>query len=344
MSMLQLIDLNKTFENATEPVVKGINLEIESGELIALLGASGCGKTTTLRLIAGLIPASSGDIRIADQSVNHLPPEQRGVAMVFQKPFLFTHLNVFENVAFGLRMRSDTDNLKARVTEMLEMVRLPHFESRRPHQLSGGQEQRVALARALITKPKVLLLDEPFSALDANLRLEMRKLMLHCQRELGTTTVFVTHDQEEAVMLADQIALMIAGRVRQCATPEAIFEQPRDETVARFMGGVNFVDGIKRGRHIETALGRLEVLTHCPNGPVRLTIRPEAMRMVNEPGMNTVQARITKQSYLGTHKRCCCNVNGLELQFNAETSSRHAVNEEVFLQLPTERLWTLETR
>ena len=344
MSMLQLIDLNKTFENATEPVVKGINLEIESGELIALLGASGCGKTTTLGMIAGLIPASSGDVRIADQSVNHLPPEQRGMAMVFQKPFLFTHLNVFENVAFGLRMRSDTDNLKARVAEMLEMVRLPSFESRRPHQLSGGQEQRVALARALITKPKVLLLDEPFSALDANLRLEMRELMLHCQRELGTTTVFVTHDQEEAVMLADQIALMIAGRVRQCATPEAIFEQPRDETVARFMGGVNFIDGIKCGRHVETALGRLEVLTQCPDGPVRLTIRPEAMRMVNEPGMNTVQARITKQSYLGTHKRCCCNVNGLELQFNAETSSRHAVNEEVFLQLPTERLWTLETR
>ena len=341
MSTVHLQELTKRYAGSPDAVVKGVNLEIQSGELVALLGSSGCGKTTTLRMIAGLIDPTSGDIRIGDQSILGIVPERRNVAMVFQKPLLFPHMNVFDNVSFGLRMQGHSDDLKGRVAEILELVRLPGYESRRPGQLSGGQEQRVALARALITRPRVLLLDEPLSALDASLRVEMRELILRIQRELGTTMIFVTHDQEEAVMLANRIALMSEGVVRQFDTPQGFYDHPQDEVVARFFGGVNFIKGIMHGSLVETAIGALRLSTDVSDGDVLLTIRPEGLRFTSEPGTNTARARVKDQMYLGTHKRYWCEANGLELQLTADPSSPYQVGDEVLLHLPAERLWPL---
>ena len=342
MSQVQLEQLGKRFADSAENVVSNINLMVNSGELVALLGSSGCGKTTTLRMIAGLIQPTTGDIRLDGQSILSLPPEKRNIGMVFQKPLLFGHMTVFENISFGLRMQRQTAQFKFRVAQMLELVRLPGFEARRPGQLSGGQEQRVALARALITKPK-LLLDEPFSALDAHLRTEMRDLIMTCQRDLGTTMIFVTHDQEEAVILANRIAFMSNGTVHQFDTPKKFFEYPRDQVVARFFGGLNFITGIGRNGLLETPLGLLKVARVVPDGAARVTIRPEAMRIVPTSGANTVQARVIAQTYLGTHKRYRCIANGLELQINVSPSSSYGVGDDVFLYLHPENLWLLES-
>ena len=343
MSQVQLEQLGKRFAGSTENVVYDITLEVNSGELVALLGSSGCGKTTTLRMIAGLIEPTTGDIRLDGQSILSLPPEKRNIGMVFQKPLLFGHMTVFENISFGLRMQRQTAQFKFRVAQMLELVRLPGFEARRPGQLSGGQEQRVALARALITKPKLLLLDEPFSALDAHLRTEMRDLIMTCQRDLGTTMIFVTHDQEEAVILANRIAFMSKGTVHQFDTPKNFFEHPRDQVVARFFGGLNFITGIGRSGLLETPFGLLKVARGVPDGAARVTIRPEAIRIVPNLGSNTILSRVAAQTYLGTHKRYICIANGLELQISASPSSFYSVGDDVFLYLQPEDLWLLES-
>ncbi len=219
------------------PVLRRMSLSAAGGELLALLGPSGCGKTTALKAVAGLLPIREGSIHLAGEAVNHVPAEKRGVAMVFQSPLLFPHMTVLDNVAFGPRMqRLPGGEAARRAAAALEMVRMSGFEQRRPRQLSGGQQQRVALARALVTQPRVLLLDEPFSALDENLREEMRSLVRALQRELRLTTVFVTHDQEEAAILAGRVALLIDGGIAQAGPPRELFECPRTAPVARFFG------------------------------------------------------------------------------------------------------------
>ncbi|MBC7680456.1 MAG: ABC transporter ATP-binding protein, partial [Pseudorhodobacter sp.] len=226
------------------PVVNGISLDVEPGSLVALLGPSGCGKSTTLRAVAGLLQPRSGDVRFDGASVLQVAPERRPVAMVFQSPLLFPHMSIGDNVAFGLRMRGvGKQERRARALEALERVRLPGVAERRPGQLSGGQEQRVSLARALVVQPEVLLLDEPFSALDASLRVEVRQLVAELQREAGVTTLFVTHDQEEATVLADQVALVLDGRLVQLGTPRELYEQPTSLQVAPFFGTANAFDG-----------------------------------------------------------------------------------------------------
>jgi len=221
----------------THPVLRSLSLTAASGELLALLGPSGCGKTTALKAIAGLLPISEGSIHLAGEAVNHIPAEKRGAAMVFQSPLLFPHMTVFDNIAFGPRMkRLPAGEVARRAAEVIAMVQLSGFEQRRPNQLSGGQQQRVALARALVTQPRVLLLDEPFSALDEHLREEMRALVRALQRKLRITTVFVTHDQQEAAILADRVALLLDGQVAQTGAPRDLFESPRTAPIARFFG------------------------------------------------------------------------------------------------------------
>ena len=233
MTTVTLQNLTRRFDDVT--AVNNLNLEVESGELVAFLGPSGCGKTTTLRMITGLLLPTSGDVLFDGKSVLTIPTERRGAVMVFQKHLLFPTMNVGQNVGFGLRMQKvDSKEIDRRVSEMLELVHLPGFEKRRPHELSGGQQQRIALARALIVRPNVLLLDEPLANLDANLRLEMRELIRNIQREIGITSVFVTHDQEEAVMLADRIALMFEGVLQQYDAPQAFYERPSSAQVAHF--------------------------------------------------------------------------------------------------------------
>jgi ABC-type Fe3+/spermidine/putrescine transport system ATPase subunit len=218
-------------------VIADFSLTAAPGELVALLGPSGSGKTTILKLVAGLMEPEAGEIRFDTQSMTGIPAEKRGAAMVFQKPLLFPYLNVRENVAFGLKMRKAPDaEIRMRVQKALELVQLQGFESRRPNELSGGQEQRVALARALVIEPRVLLLDEPFSALDQNLRIEMARLVRGVQKLLKITTLFVTHNQEEAAALADRTGLLLDGRLEQAGTTREFYTAPRTLRVARFFG------------------------------------------------------------------------------------------------------------
>jgi ABC-type Fe3+/spermidine/putrescine transport system ATPase subunit len=307
MTQVNLLHLSKTYDGAETPALRDLSLELASGRITAILGPSGCGKTTLLKLIAGLLYPSQGDIIFDGQSVLPTSAERRGAVMVFQNHLLFPYLSVAENVGFGLKMQGvDRQTIRHRVAEMLELVQLPGYEKRRPRQLSGGQQQRVALARALIVQPRVLLLDEPLSNLDAHLRNDMQDLILEVQRRLGLTTVIVTHDQVTATTLADQIGLMFEGRLHQFGQPQAFYERPASVRVARFFGGTNFVPGIKHGSQVETALG----LFHCsgpsnhPDGPVTLTIRPEHLQLSqNGPKQNVAEATIQSCLYLGVGAR-----------------------------------------
>lgn len=222
---------------ASQPVLRRLSLTAAGGEFLALLGPSGCGKTTVLKAIAGLLPISEGSIHLAGEAVTHIPAERRGAAMVFQTPLLFPHMTVLDNIAFGPRMkRLPAGETAKRVADVLEMVQMKGYEQRRPNQLSGGQQQRVALARALVTHPRVLLLDEPFSALDEHLRDEMRGLVRALQRKLRITTVFVTHDQQEAAIMADRVALLLDGEIAQAGSPRDLFESPATARIAHFFG------------------------------------------------------------------------------------------------------------
>ena len=236
MNMLNILEITKTFVNDVN-VLQKLNLEIKSGEFFSLLGPSGCGKTTLLRLIAGLETANSGQILFNNEKVDHLPARERPFHMVFQRYALFPHLNIYENLAFGLRLKKISENeIKIRVQETLDLVSLAGFENRWPETLSGGQQQRVALARALINRPKILLLDEPLSALDMKLREKMQAELKTLQQKTGITFIFVTHDQGEALALSDRIAVMNKGRIEQVGTPQEIYENPASLFVADFVG------------------------------------------------------------------------------------------------------------
>ena len=256
MSKLNIKNLIKSFPSMDRPAVNNVNLDIESGELVAFLGPSGCGKTTILKMITGLFQPDSGDIILDEQSLLKIPTEKRGVVMVFQNYLLFPYMNVNENVGFALKMKGvDKNIIDQKVKEMLELVKLPDIGLRKPKQLSGGQQQRVALARALISNPRILLLDEPLSNLDAHLRDEMRDLIVTNQQKLKVTTIFVTHDQEEAVLLADKIALIFDGELQNFTSPKNYYEKPKNIKAAKFFGGVNFINAKKDNHNLSTNIG-----------------------------------------------------------------------------------------
>jgi ABC-type Fe3+/spermidine/putrescine transport system ATPase subunit len=342
MTTVLLDTLTKIYPRSIAPAVRELSLMVNSGELVALLGPSGCGKTTTLKMIAGLIDPSSGAICFGDREVTCIAPERRGVAMVFQKPLLFPYMTIAENIGFGLRMRGERPAvIQARVREMLDLVQLPGLEDRKPHQLSGGQEQRIALARGLIVQPSVLLLDEPLSQLDANLRGEMRELIQRVQRELAITTIFVTHDQEEAVMLADRIALLFDGALQQYDTPRGFYERPATARIAQFFGGQNFIGGRKQGGRFVSALGVFELNgVTTPDGPGLLTIRPEAI-VLDRAGQNMLRGTITASTYLGTQMRHRIKVGDVDLQALSNPTMPLGPGDQVALLLPKERLWVL---
>lgn len=306
MAEVQLHQLGKSYGHYQ--AVQELCLTIPAGQITALLGPSGCGKTTILKLIAGLLQPDQGDITFDGRSVLAVPPEKRGAVMVFQHHLLFPYLNVYDNVAFGLKMARLPANLIAkRVAEMLELVKLPGFGPRRPGQLSGGQQQRVALARALIVQPKVLLLDEPLSNLDAHLRTEMRDLIFNIQRQSGITILFVTHDQQEAVILGDRLALILDGRLQQVGEPPIFYERPKSVAVARFFGGLNFIPGRYCHGLVETTIGlfRPEPAPPPTNQPLFLTIRPEHIRFGHDPAGNNLTGRLLSQRYTGPNTRFC---------------------------------------
>jgi ABC-type Fe3+/spermidine/putrescine transport system ATPase subunit len=342
MSTLTLDGLTKAYPDAGQAAIHSLSLTVESGALTALLGPSGSGKTTTMKLIAGLLAPDTGQITLDGRPITTLPPEQRGIAMVFQNPLLFPHLTVAGNVGFGLKMRGlSPAKVAPLVADMLNRVRLTGLGDRRPSQLSGGQQQRAALARALILQPRVLLLDEPLSSLDPGLRDEMRQLIRALQRETGITTLVVTHEQAEAVALADRIALLLEGRLAQHGAPEDFYRRPASEAVARFFGGVNFIPGTVRAGAFQSPLGPLAHPVGTADGAYILTIRPEALRL--GPGPNSRPARVEAVTFLGTQTRVTLSVAGIALQ--ALTSPDNApatqIGAEITVSLPPEALWLL---
>ena len=289
----------------------GIDLLIKPGELFFLLGASGCGKTTLLRCIAGLETPTSGTIHFGERDVTKMPPHKREAAMVFQSYALWPHLTVGQNIAFGLEERRvPKPEIKRRVKEALEMVQLPGYGERSIDQMSGGQQQRVSLARALVVKPKCLLLDEPLSNLDAQLRVEMRREIRRIVKENSLTGIYVTHDQEEALAMADRMAVLSRGKIGQIGTPEEIYRDPRSAYVANFIGETNIISGElleTRGNFalVRTSGGPIAgritdpEWTPAPGDSVRLSVRPEAWRLHQTSGDNPLSGKIVERAYLG---------------------------------------------
>ncbi len=291
---VELSSIAKTF--GTTRVLHPLSLTIATGELLALLGPSGCGKTTTLRILAGLEKADQGRVLIEGADVTSLPPEKRGLGMVFQQYAVWPHRTVERNVAYPLeRAGVAKDEIAARVREALALVRLDHLASRAPHQLSGGQLQRVALARALVGRPRVLLLDEPLSNLDAILREEMRAEIKSLQRRLSITTVLVTHDQSEALAIADRVAVMNGGKIEQLAPPEEVYAAPSTPFVARFVGGGNAIEATCDGARVSVGSDSIAAPSGAPSGEVCLVVRPEHVK----PDAGGVSMRVRDRLYLG---------------------------------------------
>ncbi|WP_420641803.1 ABC transporter ATP-binding protein [Candidatus Leptofilum sp.] len=294
MSTVTCRNLHKSFDNS--PVVQDVSLSVAPGEILVLLGPSGCGKTTTLRLIAGFETLDDGRIEIDNQLVadgsQHVPPEKRRVGIVFQDYAIFPHLSLAQNVGFGLKRGQSQ-----RVEEMLNFVGLGGLGERMPHQLSGGQQQRVALARALAPQPVVLLLDEPFSNLDAALRVEMRQEVRRLLKASNITAVFVTHDQEEALFMGDQVAVMNDGRLEQVGSPEAIFHQPRTRFVAQFLGQTDFLPGEVTDHGVQTAIGILPQMLPLASGTaVEVAVRPDDLQLLPDDEGN---GRIVSRQFVG---------------------------------------------
>ena len=347
MSDLKISNLNKSFPGMDRPAVNNVSLDIKTGGLIAFLGPSGCGKTTILKMITGLLPPDSGDIILDNASLLPIATENRGVVMVFQDYLLFPYMNVNENVGFALKMKGvDKEKIDEKVKDMLELVKLPDIGNRKPKQLSGGQQQRVALARALISKPKLLLLDEPLSNLDAHLRDEMRELIVTIQQKLNVTTVFVTHDQEEAVLLADKIALIFDGELQSYASPKEYYEFPINEGVARFFGGVNFLKSTINNSHIETEIGPISYNQKNKNDLLDnhlLTIRPENIEIskTNTFKQNYFLGIVTSIIFSGTNTRYKIKIKNTVLECSVQSVGKKEIseNDEVFVHLPEEKIW-----
>ncbi|MGN8344457.1 ABC transporter ATP-binding protein [Pseudomonas sp. SMV71] len=291
MAFVRLEELGKRYGDID--AVVATNLSVEKGEFVSLLGPSGCGKTTTLQMIAGFVEVSSGRILLDGRDITHAKPASRGLGVVFQSYALFPHMTVRDNVAFGLRMRKvANDDLRQRVDRVLQLVRLDRHAERYPRELSGGQRQRVALARALVIEPPVLLLDEPLSNLDANLREEMQYEIRRIQREVGITTLMVTHDQSEALSISDRVVVMQAGRITQIDAPYTLYEHPRTEFISGFVGKANLLHGKRDSAGVVQACGQGE-------GDLTLSLRPEKIDLC-APGSGRLQGTLISRFFLGS--------------------------------------------
>jgi spermidine/putrescine transport system ATP-binding protein len=297
---IRLEGVTKRFDDVV--AVDNLTLDVPHGAFFALLGPSGCGKTTTLRMIGGFEEPTDGTIFLGDRDVTGLPPYRRDVNTVFQSYALFPHLSIYENVAFGLRRRGVGGNdLRQQVTRILELVQLAGFEKRKPRQLSGGQQQRVALARALVNSPRVLLLDEPLGALDLKLRKEMQLFIKALQHDLGITFIHVTHDQEEAMTMADSIAVMNKGHIEQLGSPDQLYEEPATPFVARFLGVSNLLEGEAQGDGTVKLSDGTVVRAPASagrNGPVAVGIRPEKIRL-GTGEENSLTGEVRESAYIG---------------------------------------------
>ncbi|MHA0034395.1 ABC transporter ATP-binding protein [Deinococcus sp. PESE-13] len=358
---MSVVDVFKSYRNAAgaeTPVLKDIDLDIRRGEFFSLLGPSGCGKTTLLRILAGFEQADSGAVLIGGRDMTGIPAHRRPVNTVFQSYALFPHLLVADNVAFGLKQKGVRGaELRQRVERAMETVQIGQFGNRKPDQLSGGQRQRVALARAIVNQPEVLLLDEPLSALDLKLRKQLQVELSNLQEELGITFVFVTHDQEEALVMSDRIAVMNRGRIEQLGRAEDLYERPRTAFVANFLGSSNLLTGRVAELHgteatVQTEFGPLRTLHGAGlsvGQEVTLSIRPEKLRMErdDETEGNEVRARVDDIVYTGAENQYLLEAHGQRLvafQLNADIGADEDFDydEEVALYLPPASLVVLE--
>lgn len=344
MSHLVLQNLTKRFQSIT--AVQDLWLTVEAGEIVSLLGPSGCGKSTTLQMIAGVLAPDAGVMQLDGRVLNRVAPEKRDIALVLQRGLLFPHLTVGENIAFGLKMRGiNRAEREQQAIAMLRQVQLEGFAQRQPSELSGGQTQRVALARSLVIHPKLLLLDEPLSALDANLREEMQELILRLRTQTGVTMLIVTHDQTEAVVMSDRIAVMFDGCLRQVDTPEQLYRQPCDQAIARFLGGVNFFLATAHGKTWILPDGATLRSQSSAEGAIHVTIRPEQIQVCTTPpngstGSNSLPVTIVANRFVGVQRRLTLATSADRLlQAWVSPTLEVAIGQSVWAYLPPEALW-----
>lgn len=350
MAQVELVGIRKAF--GTVVAVEDANITFEEGSFTTLLGPSGCGKTTLLRMIAGLEFPTTGDILVGGRRVNDVPIHKRNLGLVFQNYALFPHKTIGENIAFGLKYRGvPKEDARKKVTEALNIVRLPGVEERFPTQLSGGQQQRIALARAIVVEPDVLLLDEPLSALDANLREEMRVELKAIQNRIGVTTIFVTHDQSEALAMSDKIVVMSAGRVEQIGTPELVYNRPASEFVTTFLGNANILSGTVKALNDGTAevevpaLGSIFAMLEASESqplksgtPVKLSIKAEKLALEDQRTADAYDSVLTAQvrdvDYQGQVARYFLQAGNQSLQAINQIDERpHTVGKEVAIRI-----------
>ena len=351
MAFLTLTNIEKSF--GAVKVVHDFDMSIDKGEFVSFLGPSGCGKTTILRMVAGFETPSGGTITIDGKDQSRLKPNQRNIGMVFQAYALFPNMNVFDNVAFGLKVAGKPrDEIQARVTEMLKLIHLEHLADRYPYQMSGGQQQRVALARALAPKPQVLLLDEPLSALDAKIRVSLREEIRHIQRQLGITTIFVTHDQEEALSISDRVVVMNAGRADQIGTPFEIYNRPATRFVASFVGTLNLIEAkVVDAQKSTVAIGDQmivlgEKIDLAAGSAVQLAMRPEAGSILpGATGNTTLTGQVVSSHFLGSVIRTRMDVAGNTVSldmFNDPNMAPPAIGDIVSLKIDSADLIILQ--
>jgi len=331
-NIVQLKDISVSFDG--EKILDGLSLDIKDKEFITLLGPSGCGKTTTLRLIAGFLEPHEGEIIFDGKVINGIPAYKRQVNTIFQRYALFPHLNVYEKIAFGLRIKKLPEKeIKEQVHEMLKLVNLVGLEKRNIETLSGGQQQRVAIARAIANRPRVLLLDEPLAALDLKLRKDMQKELKKIQEQLGITFIFVTHDQEEALTMSDRVVVMDKGKIQQVGTPQDIYNEPQNAFVADFIGESNIVDGVMlKDYYVEFSGARFDCLDKgfAPNEAIEVVVRPEDVDIVPvEKGM--LKGVVTSVSFLGVHYEIIVDIGGFKWMI--QTTDEHFVDDKVGLYI-----------
>ncbi|HLF27471.1 MAG TPA: ATP-binding cassette domain-containing protein [Anaerolineae bacterium] len=322
MPLLQASHIHKSFDGT--PVLRDVSFDVDAGAIVCLLGPSGCGKTTLLRVVAGLETPDAGVVTFAGRDLAHAPIHERGFGLMFQDFALFPHKNVWENVIFGLRMQNlPRDQIEEQAHAALELVGLTGFEARDVNELSGGEKQRVALARSLAPRPRLLMLDEPLGSLDRKLREELLHELRRILKRAGLTSIYVTHDQQEAFAIADRVAIMNAGRIEQIGAPQDVYRQPASEWVARFLGLSNLLPGIARAdATIETPIGLLRIeASEAANEQVMVLIRPDAARRADGAQPNTVEGTLIEQSFRGGHTRALVRVGevDLTLEFSAST-------------------------
>ncbi len=351
--VVEVSGVRKRFDGGTQ-ALDGVTLQVMAGEFFSLLGPSGCGKTTLLRILAGFENPDEGVVRINGQDMRSVPPYRRPLNLVFQNYALFPHMNVYDNIAFGLRMkRLPASEIGSRISWVLDLVDIAGLEKRRPDELSGGQKQRVALARALVNEPDVLLLDEPLGALDYKLRKQLQVELMNLQEELGLTFIYVTHDQEEALVMSDRLAVMRHGKIEQLDFPEAVYERPTTRFVAQFLGASNLIPAAALDEsRTTTPLGDLAVKEAlAPGRRYTLSIRPEKLRLhrTRPPRANVVPVRVDDIIYTGAENQYLLDAGPLELiayTLNADIQEpgfeEFDYDENVFAELPPENLVAID--